>query len=275
MPEKPEDVLDAQLHLREQQFRTLYLQEQRRARHLSLINEVQKCALANRDVETFLPQMTRAIGSHFADCDVTLYISGASRFGNFAEVLASIPRDMVMVPLWDDIEATLPVAVDASNPEELLVIATSGDHGLGPKRGTRLMNWEIHVDGSPAPFSAEAQSTLNVPIIVEGENTGLIAVQSREADVLDASDLGALKTATAIVAAHLQNSRLFRSMREINDFNQSLLNSMLHSLLVVDEEGRIQFVNERLCQTFGGNRDAFLKQPLERIFGEAPARHHG
>ena len=73
----------APLHQREKQFRALYLQEQRRARHLSLINEVQKCALATRDVESFLPQVTRAIGSHFADCDVTLYLSGAARFGEF------------------------------------------------------------------------------------------------------------------------------------------------------------------------------------------------
>lgn len=275
MPQTPEDLLDAQLHDREEQFRALYLQEQRRARHLSLINEVQKCALSTRDVETFLPQMTRAIGSHFADCDVTLYISGAGRFAAFTNLLSIAPIQNEMVPLWDDIEATLPAFNDATNPEEMLVIAGSGDHGLGPTPGTRVMAWEVNGGGSPLPFHPEAKSTLSVPIIVEGENSGMITVQSRIEESLDASDLGALKTATAIVAAHLQNSRLFRSMREINDFNQSLLNSMLHSLLVVDDEGRIQFVNERLCQTFGGSREALLKQPLERIFGEAPARHHG
>jgi PAS domain S-box-containing protein len=273
MPETPDDALGAQLHEREEQLRTLYLQEQRRARHLSLINEVQKCALATRDVEAFLPQVARAIGSHFADCDVTLYLSGAGRFGAFTELISS-PSESVMVPLWDDIEATLPVANDATDPDEMLVVGRSGDHDLGPLPGTRFMTWEISENGPLSPFHPEAQSNLSVPIIIEGENSGLITVQCRQPGMLDASDLGALKTATAIIASFLQNSRLFRNMREVNNFNQSLLNSMLHSLLVVDDEGRIQFVNERLCQTFGSSREALIKQPLERIFGEAPARHH-
>ncbi|PQV63748.1 Signal transduction histidine kinase, nitrogen specific [Abditibacterium utsteinense] len=253
---------------REEQFRALYLQEQRRARHLSLINEVQKCALATRDVESFLPQVTRAIGSHFADCDVTLYLLGASRFGDFPGA-AHPPTSS-----WDEIERRESHSRSANNPDEMLVVASSGEHDLGPAPSTSRVVWEWSENGENSPFHAEAKSFLSVPLTIQSESGGLIAVQSREADVLDATDVGALKTATAIIAAHLQNGRLFRNMREINDFNQSLLNSMLHSLLVVDEEGCIQFVNERLCQTFGRSRDALLKQPLESVFGEAPARHH-
>ncbi len=268
MEERPSDAFDAQLHAREEQFRALYLQEQRRARHLSLINEVQKCALATRDVESFLPQATRAIGSHFADCDVTLYLAGAARFGEFpgAPHAPNAP--------WEQINDTDFDQRFVSNPDEMLVVAGSGEHGLGSQPGTSRLVWEMAENGENSPFHPDAKSYLSVPIVIEGENGGLIAVQSHESDVLDATDVGALKTATAIIAAHLQNGRLFRSMREVNDFNQSLLNSMLHSLMVLDEEGRIQFVNERLCQTFGRTRDDLLKQPLESVFGEAPARHH-
>lgn len=244
---RPHEILDAQLHAREEQLRALYLQEQRRARHLSLINEVQKCALATRDIESFLPQVTRAIGSHFADCDITFYLSGAGRFGAFA-----------------------PVA-----PDEMLVVAAAGAHQLGPAPGTRRAAWELVENGSQSPFHPEARSFLSIPVVIQNDTIGLINVQSRAAEVLDASDVGALKTAAAIIAAHLQNSRLFRHMREVNDFNQSLLNSMLHSLLVVDRQGRIQFVNERLCQTFGWPREELLEKPLETVFGEAPTQHHG
>ncbi|MBW3634884.1 MAG: GAF domain-containing protein [Armatimonadetes bacterium] len=243
---RPSDVLNAQLHAREEQLRALYLQEQRRARHLSLINEVQKCALATRDIESFLPQVTRAIGSHFADCDVTFYLSSAGRFGTFAPVPA----------------------------EEMLVVAAAGTHELGPPPGTHRAAWELVESESHSARHEAAQSFLSIPVVIQSENGGVITVQSRVADVLDASDVGALKTATAIIAAHLQNSRLFRNMREINDFNQSLLNSMLHSLLVVDRHGHIQFVNERLCQTFGRPREELLQRPLESVFGEAPAQHH-
>ena len=260
--------LPAALLDREEQFRALYLQEQRRARHLSLINEVQKCALATRDVESFLPQVTRAIGSHFADCDVTLYLSGASRFGDFPGAFHP------PMASWGEIENPHSNSRDANYRGEMLVIASSGEHNLGSIPGIIRKVWDATESNENSPFHPEAKSFLRVPIAIAGEEGGLVAVQSREVGVLDATDVGALRTATAIIAAHLQNGRLFRNMREINDFNQSLLNSMLHSLLVLDDQGRIQFVNDRLCQTFGCSRDALLKQPLESVFGEAPARHH-
>jgi hypothetical protein len=267
--------LNEQLHAREEQLRALYLQEQRRARHLSLINEVQKCALATREVEAFLPQVTRAVGSHFADCDVTLYLAGAGRFGDFGHLAPDEAEALLSAPIWDDIETSVPIHLDLTSPDEMIVIAGSGIHNLGPALGTRAATRELLEPTNPSLFHPTAKSFLSVPIALAGETDGLILVQSVAADVLDATDVGALKTATAIIASHLQNTRLFRNMREINNFNQSLLNSMLHSLVVVDEEGRIQFVNERLCQTFGTSRDVLLKQPLESIFGESPSRHHG
>ncbi len=268
MLEIPTDAFNAQLHAREEQLRTLYLQEQRRARHLSLINEVQKCALATRDVESFLPQVTRAIGSHFADCDVTLYLAGAARFGDFE----GDPTEASTLFDEGKHSENAPFAADA--PDEMLVVARSGDHNLGPLPGTRRQRRELVENDDDNPFHLDAKSSLSVPILLEGQKAGLVTVQSREIDVLDGSDFGALKTATAIVAAHLQNSRMLRSMREINDFNGSLLNSMLHSLLVVDGEGRIRFVTERLCQTFERPREDLLQGSLESVFGEAPAKHH-
>lgn len=261
------DVFNAQLHAREEQLRTLYLQEQRRARHLSLINEVQKCALATKEVESFLPQVTRAIGSHFADCDVTLYLADAARFGDF-EGAAGDDSPLLGEP---NLENELGNLADAG---EMLVVGRSGGHGLGDAPGTRRAAWELGESDAARPFHPEAQSHLRVPIPVEGHRGGLITVQSREADVLDATDVGALRTATAIIGAQLQNSRMLRSMREINEFNGSLLGSMLHSLLVIDAEGRLRFVNERLCQTFERSREALLASSLEDVFGEGPARHH-
>jgi nitrogen-specific signal transduction histidine kinase len=243
------DELGAQLRASEERFRLLFLQEQRRARHLSLINEVQKCALATRDIEAFLPQVTRAIGSHFADCDVTLW-AGARCFGAMLSIF---------------------LAPKQENVGEMTAIAGSGEHGLGAPVGTRAAPAEPD-GGAPAPHP-EAHSQLSVPLVIEGETCGSLCVQSRENDVLDARDVAALQTAAGIIAAHLQNSRLFRNMSEINDFNQGLLNSMLHSLLVVDESGRIQFVNDRLLQTFGRTHD-LKKQPLEAVLGDGPVVHH-
>ena len=231
---------------------SLFLQEQKRARHLSLVNEVQKCALATHDNEAFLSQVTRAIGSHFADCDVTFYLSGRALSGLFGEGESTIR-------FWD------------GEAEEMVVVATAGEHGLGPMPLTRRPVYELKNGGGAHP---EARSFLSIPVAADSDGAGWLVIQTRDEGVLEIRDEAALHTSAAIIAAHLQNSRLFRSMSEVNDFNQSLLNSMLHSLLVVDKTGTIQFVNKRLLDTFGATRDDFRKQTLERVFGDGPAEHH-
>ncbi len=257
--------LSAELAASEDRYRTLFLQEQRRARHLSLINEVQKCALATREIRAFLPQVTRAISSHFPDCDVAFYMSHALSLGltqaNEENVQEGADRSW-RVDSWDD----------GDDNFQLTVVASYGKFGLRPPVGAHLSLRDVGDDGEIS--APGARSALTVPVALEGETIGLISVQSPESDVLDARDVAALHTAGAIIAAHVQNSRLFRHMNEINAFNQSLLDSMLHSMMVVDDKGWIQFVNERLLSMSGKSRAELRYQPLETIFGENPAYHH-
>jgi signal transduction histidine kinase/PAS domain-containing protein len=241
----------SELRVSDARHTALFLQEQKRARHLSLVNEVQKCALATRDNEAFLSQVTRAIGSHFADCDVTFYLSARALDGLISENKSS-------ARLWD------------SEGDEMIVVAVAGEHGLSPFPLSRVSPDDL----KRAPAHADARSVVVTHANVNGDNSGLLVVQTRDEGALEARDEVALMTSAAIITGHLQNTRLYRSMREIGDFNQSLLNSMLHSLLVVDRSGTIRFVNQRLLDTFKSERDDFQRQPLERVFGEGPARHH-
>jgi len=263
-----QDQLSAQLRVSEERFRSLFLQEQRRARHLSLINEVQKCALNTREIGPFLPQVTRAIGSHFPDCDVALYLSRSLRLGGWETPDALEVRDAER-DNWHSISWNAPPG-EADN-HQMIVVATNGERGLCPPVGTRCTHDEDEECPQPSP---DARSFLTEQIQLEGETIGLISVQSAQTDVLDARDVGALHTVCAIIGAHVQNSRLFRHMSEINEFNQNLLDSMLHSMMVVDKDGLIQFVNERLLKISSRTRDELRGQPLETVFGETPAYHH-
>ena len=239
------------LHVSDARHTALFLQEQKRARHLSLINEVQKCALATRDNEAFLSQVTRAIGSHFSDCDVTFYLSARALDGLMSENRSTIR-------FWE------------GEGDKMLAVAVAGEHGLGP----HPFEHRSPDDLAHQPAHPDARSVVVTAVNVDGEGSGLLVVQTRDEGVLEARDEVALLTSAAIIIGHLQNTRLYRSMREVGDFNQSLLNSMLHSLLVVDRSGIIRFVNQRLLDTFEASRDDLQKQPLERVFGEGPARHH-
>ena len=269
--EPPEEApnsaqLSAELAASEDRYRSLFLQEQRRARHLSLINEVQKCALATREIRPFLPQVTRAIASHFPDCDVAFYMARSLSLGLWQSVEEQQELDdndrVWRVSDWEG----------DGQDYEMIVVASYGKYDLRPPVGQYLLLEDIGEDGELA--APGARSALTIPISLEGETIGLISVQSPESDVLDARDVAALHTAGAIIAAHIQNSRLFRHMNEVNAFNQSLLDSMLHSMMVVDDKGLIQFVNARLLSIADKTRAELRRQPLETIFGETPAYHH-
>jgi len=227
----------------------LFLQEQKRARHLSLINEVQKCALATRDNAAFVSQVTRAIGSHFSDCDVTFTL---------------------LARAWNGLLDSPGPHPALENGDEMIAVAGAGEHGLGAPPHSHRSSDEFHAQ----PAHPDARSVVVTSISLDGEAAGALVVQTRDVGALDGRDEVALLTSAAIITGHLQNTRLERSMSEVGDFNQSLLNSMLHSLLVVDRNGVIRFVNQRLLDTFGASKHDFQRQPIERVFGEGPARHH-
>ena len=262
--------LSAELAASEDRYRSLFLQEQRRARHLSLINEVQKCALATRELKPFLPQVTRAIASHFPDCDVTFYMSRALNLGLWQSAEEQSDDQREHDRRIDDWRAQ-EWEGDANN-YQMIVVASYGPYELRPPIGQNLLLDHVNSEGDIA--APGANSALTVTISLEGETIGLISVQSPETGVLDSRDVAALHTASAIIAAHIQNSRLFRHMNEVNSFNQSLLDSMLHSMMVVDDKGLVQFVNARLLSISGKTRAELRHQPLEFVFGETPSYHH-
>ncbi|MBV9471130.1 MAG: PAS domain S-box protein, partial [Abitibacteriaceae bacterium] len=283
-----------ELQQSEERYRDLFLQEQRRARHLSLINEVQKCALTTRDVESFLDQATVAIQTHFRDCDATFFLCEPKR----DEVLAGTHSASTITDATaptnsatneDKIEPAAPAQQVVGDCGALIAVAQAGGHGLAVPIGWRhpldvglpgqvaqhgetlYITHENAGDGNhqraPGVYR-DAQSEICVPVVMEGEIIGAISVQSAEAYVFDAHDAVALQTAATIISAHIQSSRLFREMHELSEFNETLITSMLHSLMVVDREGHIKLVNERLSQTLRTPREALLNQPITSVLGK-------
>ncbi len=388
-----------ELQASEERFRTLFLQEQRRAQHLSLINDVQRCALATRDMDIFLHRVTNTIQSHFRECDVTFLLcrdettdtspdsaaadadvvasntsdtdsttkptvsvaaataastslaEASSRVGSEAlaegvavAVLtatgdvtavneaatvaegvarqhpggtdaAGVEREMLNGVAGTDSGSISDGAADSSAATEtaspasagapgarwaeLVVVAQAGGHGLSLPVGARQVagaglagqvaatGQTLVVANDAAHDARDARSEqttgalrapgaeMCVPVAVGGEMIGVICVLSARRDVFDPRDATALQTAATIVAAHVQSSRMFQDMRDLKEFNETLVGTMLHSLMVVNREGLIQIVNERLCQTLRLSRDDLLHHEVTRVFSEAARRRHG
>lgn len=270
----------------EERYRTLFLQEQRRARHLSLINDVQQCALVTRDIDEFVHQVAAAVQLHFRECDVTFYLC------------RNAPQ----------LNESFGGLIEATNPElsergegggacnELIVAAQVGGHGLSQPVGARhplgvglpghaathgetlyIAN-DTTIDPRYARVPGVHRDSLSeicVPVTMEGQLIGVISVQSPDKEAFDPRDAVALQTAAIIAASHVQSSRLLQEMQEIKEFNETLVGTMLHSLMVVNQAGVIQIVNERLCQTLGTTREALVNQPINRVFGNHVISKHG
>ncbi len=266
----------------EERYRTLFLQEQSRAQHLALINDVQQCALTTRDINDFLHHATGAIQGHFRGCDVSVLL--------FREP----PRALLASSLnteFDDVDG----AHAGEKCDYLIVVAQTGGHGLASPPGA-LARVEI---GTPL-YQAFAKGSLYfqndaasgrsstrfpgalrdtgaeiyVPIKIDGRTIGVLQVQSERANFFDPRDAVALQTASLIVSSHIQSSRMFQEMSELKEFNETVIGTMSHSLMVVGGEGEIELVNERLLQTWHQTRGALLGRKISDVLGEQTCEKH-
>lgn len=301
-----------ELKLSEDRYRTLFFQEQQRGRHLSLINDVQRCALETRDIEDFLHRVTAAIQAHFRDCDVTFYLRQTAQRGAYSDLAPqfnAMPRysvaaravqlDFTLSETAASLAAAGENAADGTAStrarESLVVVAQTGGHGLSPEVGTQVAPDTLPglvTDGSndtlivnDVPSDARYQrlsgthrdpgAQICVAVRVKDDFIGVVSVQSDRAHHFDPRDGVALQTAATIAAAHVQAIRMFLGSNELKEFNQTLISTMLHSLMVVDDHGLIQFVNERLCQTLYVERDQCINASFARVLGENVVEGHG
>ena len=298
------DERTQELQKNQESFRLLFLQEQRRAQHLSLVNTIGKCSLENiraatlatslatsqearalpefnvsgtGSISDFLTSVAQAIQTHFADCDTTIYLCER----DYTDLL--------------DSRATL--RTQPSTPEEcsdLIAAAQAGGSGFSPPPGTRqviaqglvgacaasgeviLVERDLLADERylRAPGThRDPTSQLCVPVAVDEIVIGVISLQSSSEKSFGVSDVGAVQTVAGIMASHLQASRVLREMRDLSEFHQTLTNTMLHSLVVTSWGETIRVVNERFLQTLRVEREAAQGRPLEDFLGEAMTRY--
>lgn len=233
----------------------LFLQEQHRARHLSLVNEVQKCALLVRDNATFLHQAARAIHSHFSDSSVSVLLSDTITKLNFDGLPPQSGSNLIL----------------AAQAGEKQNSAAHCDYRADHLIAARAVQTQRTQHLEPSEYSA-IKSGFCVPIVANGRALGAICLESCSLDAFTVRDTAALQTVTAIIASHLEAGRMYDEMRELGDFNKTLIESMLHSLMAVDSNGVITLVNARLCQTLGLTRQELITQPIERVFGSGRQR---
>jgi len=257
------------LNKEKNKYRALLTQEQQRVAHLSIINRVQRCVLSTPDYVSFLPLVAQVLANSFEFCDIAIYLSDP-------------------LPEAKDDESTFDP--DAS----LKLAAWAGDHGLifaGGKAHDTSANFALRAareqrvlcrgfapqTGTDCePIQDDTQSAaLAIPFTQNNIPLGVLKLVSADPQAIDADDVYILQMIATLLATRIGSCLAYAQIRDLGTFQQRLFSSMLHSLLVVDSNGRIHSANERFCQTMGLAESELKGVPLSDILNVEELQQSG
>jgi PAS domain S-box-containing protein len=84
-------------------------------------------------------------------------------------------------------------------------------------------------------------------------------------------DLVSVETLAVQLGTMLENNRLFAELQHEESFRDNVINSMMNSLITVDNDGRVLFANALAEQTTGHNADELRGLPVEELIEDGPA----
>ena len=116
-----------------------------------------------------------------------------------------------------------------------------------------------------------------VPCVFEGRTIAVLALSRKETDEpFNSEDLGLLTAVAGQVATAIENGRLYRQLHlkaeelgRMREFNENILESLDHGLVVFDADEKIVRWNRALEEFYGVARDAAIGRRLGDLF-DAP-----
>ncbi len=205
---------------------------------------------ADLDLERTSERLLEGIGAALGLREMALFLPGED--GHFGPYRArGVPKDAPVRPrlaapgLVDRLSAGQPVEVDAAGSE-------SG---------------ELAAYGLAWLFPCRVKSEL-IAVLGVGRKDGL--------EPLDSEEVYVLKAVAAQAASAILNGRLYRSLtekaeelRELKEYNESILESLDSGIVVLDLEGRIVRWNRAMEALDGRRRLAVLGRTLDAVFPSA------
>jgi len=99
----------------------------------------------------------------------------------------------------------------------------------------------------------DTRSELAVPIMVKGQVTGVMDVQSVTKDAFGEEDLFTLQTLAERIAAGIENARLYQSLRASEQEYRTLVEYSTELIWTLDTEGHFTFINQ-LAEEVSGQK---------------------
>ncbi len=224
---------------------------QLRKRHgkLAIINEIGRKAMAQFDMIDVLDSVAGSIQHYFGYYDVGIF-------------------------LVDDDAGDVVLMAQAGAYRELTTVGYRQKLGVGLV-GTAAVQGETILanDVSKEPrrvvaFAGEATmgSELCVPISVGEKVMGVINVECRETNAFDEEDIGALESFAGQIAQTIDNARLYEETRLLKEFNESIIANIPAALVAIDNDMRVQIVNDTFCRLRRKEREEIIGHDIGEVF---------
>lgn len=221
----------------------------RRLSHLEVLNEITRETLLSQENDTLLWYLARLINEKFNYYNVNIFLMDmasdravlrafAGGFGDDFVVGYSLARDEGIVG-WT-----------IQNRQSLLVDDVRKD-------SRRIQGFA---------FEEYVLSELAVPIMFENTVLGVIHTESVELNAFTRDDVMVLETIADQVALSFEKSRLSREVVEAHQLSSAINDSLPVSIVIVDSELKIEYVNRTFFDMYGLQREDFLRQPVQKFF---------
>lgn len=96
------------------------------------------------------------------------------------------------------------------------------------------------------------RSILAVPVLgKKGQRIGVVEVLNKMEGVFSAKDEIRLRAFAAEIGISLDNSRLFDEVRQVSNYNESILKSTSNGLITINDEGKVASINQAGLELLG------------------------
>ncbi len=221
----------------------------RRLSHLEVLNEITRETLLSQENDTLLWYLARLINEKFNYYNVNIFLMNATRDRAVLRAFAGGFGDDFVVGYSLALGEGV-VGWAAQNRQSLLI-------GDVRKDSRRIQGFA---------FEEHVLSELAVPIMFEDKVLGVIHTESVELNAFTRDDVMVLETIADQIALSFEKSRLSKELVEAHQLSAAINDSLPVSIVIVDRELKIEYVNRTFFDMYGLRREDFLHQPVQRFF---------
>jgi len=237
------------------QLNRTVLDKERKLLHFDIINEIARMTLRSRDQEKLLWDLASLIQKRLDLFNVNIFIRDEDTGRLYLEAFAGGFGDDLVVGY----NLGLGEGLTGWAAEHRQVVV-SGDVKNEPRR--------IH----GFAFEDKVRSEMAVPIISEDRVLGVIHVESCDRDAFSESDVSALETISDQMSIALDNMRLSRELIYSQKLNETIIDSLPVSILILDRGFNVSYVNLTFCEINNFRREDVLGRPFGSLLSEVLPR---